>query len=76
MGHPKGSKNKPGHKAGGNQISQKVKKKTQEKQQNTSQQKDTERRLQTDIFWERVHANKKKQALASTCSGSNLFRSQ
>jgi hypothetical protein len=64
MGRPKGSKNKPGHKAGGNQISQKAKLKTQEKQQkNTSQPTDTERRSQTDMFWERVHANKKKQAM-------------
>jgi hypothetical protein len=31
MGRPKGSKNKPGHKAGANQVSQKAKKKTQEK---------------------------------------------
>jgi hypothetical protein len=56
MGRPKGSKNQPGHKAGGNQISQKAKKKSQEKQQ-----KDTERPSQTDVFWERAHANKKKQ---------------
>ncbi len=63
MGRPKGSKNKPGHKAGGDQTAQQAKKKTQEKQQKNTLQNLPQRRSQTDIFWARVQANKKKLAM-------------
>ena len=50
MGHPKGSKNKSGHKAGGDQKSKDAKKTNQPKNQ-------------PKIDWQRVPQKKKKQAL-------------